>query len=98
MDTELNFPNLYLSDDEKEALIDLFNEAWGDQRHYLDTGNSTADYGDEWQLVAQEKAERFNLGAAVLDKIGASELAKSCRALAEDFADESVSKVRDEAE
>lgn len=74
-----------LSENEKDATVDLFNEAWGDQRHYLDNGNSTADYGDEWPLVAETKAETFEIGAAVLVKIGATGLAESFRKLAADF-------------
>ncbi len=61
---------IQLTQDEIDALGEILDLAHGDQESYMNIGNPHIDYGDEWPLVASEKAKRFRLIANIGEKIG----------------------------
>jgi hypothetical protein len=58
-----------LTQDEIDALGEIFDLAHGDQESYINIGNPHIDYGDEWPFVAREKAKGFRLIARIGEKI-----------------------------
>lgn len=56
-----------------EALGYILDLAHGDQEHWLNAGNSSVDYGDDWPRVANMKAAQFRAVAQVAGVLIAGE-------------------------
>lgn len=78
---------IILTDQEVEALGEALDLAHGDQQSYLNNGNPSVDYGNEWPAVALAKAERFLRLAAVGEKLGFPGERERWEALAESVAE-----------
>lgn len=68
---EINFGEVVcISKDEKEAIGEILDLAYGDQESYLMIGNPHIDYATEWPFAAGNKAKTFRLIADFTERMG----------------------------
>lgn len=68
--------------DERNALDEVFNLALCDQEGYQQDGNPHADYGDEWPVVARDKATMWRHAGTLATRLGWTFTAERCEVLA----------------
>lgn len=76
-------PQIDITREELDGLMDVLNIAFEDQEQYLNSCHPEMDYGVEWPAARDLKLYQFGLTASVLDKVGMHASAKKWRELAD---------------
>lgn len=72
---------VYFTEDERQAVMEVYDRALDDRNDYLTNGHPFADFGDEWPETAREQARRWRVAGVACLKLGGIAMSEACRAL-----------------